>query len=112
MIMDFDQLKDAEERGFNPYASSTFTPFTNVPALPAEPVSGMVLGFTKRYTEDGPTYSFAAVRATARTSSWYLTGPNYAGEPMDWPTLLDFIGGLDEWRAVGVVATWTPLVTS
>lgn len=105
--MDFDQLKDAEDRGENPYASSTFTPFANVPTLPIEPAPGTVLGFTKRYTTDGPAYSFAAVRASNR---WYLTGAKYQGRPMNWPTLLDFIGGPGEWRGVGVVASWTPLV--
>jgi hypothetical protein len=105
--MDFDQLKDAEDRGENPYASSTFTPFAPEPAFPIEPAPGTVLGFTKRYTEDGPAYSFAAIRVAPRSKSWYLTGRET--EPVDWLTLLDFIGGPDEWRAVGMAASWVPL---
>lgn len=106
--MDFDQLKDAEASGFNPHASSAFTPFANMPTLPIEPAPGTVLGFTKRFTEDGPVYSYAAVRATAQALSWYLTSQQT--DPVDWLELLSFIGGPDEWRTVGVVASWTPLI--
>lgn len=107
--MDFDQLKDAEASGFNPHAVSAFTPFTaDQSAFPIEPAHGTVLGFTKRYSADGPAYSFAAIRVTPRSKSWYLTGQQT--DPVDWLELLSFIGGPDEWRTVGVVASWTPLV--
>lgn len=108
MIMEFDQLKDAEDRGFNPHSTDPFTPFVAEVPRPPEYVPGTVLGFTKQYSEDGPAYSFAAVHV--RWLGWYLTGPQYAGEPMRWDDLLDFIGGPEEWRTVGVVAKWTPLV--
>lgn len=86
----------------------SFFPFEQTPDLPAEPEPGTVIGFTKRYAEDGPGYSFAGIHV-ARLG-WYLTGPNYAGHPVTWETLLDFIGGPAEWAAVGVVTGWTPLV--
>lgn len=92
----------------NPVQS--FFPFEPPIVRPVEPMPGSVLGFTKQYREDGPGYAFAAVHVDRR--GWYLTGPNYAGDPIDWDVLLDFIGGPDEWARVGVVATWTPLVGS
>lgn len=86
---------------------SLFSPFEQVPARPVEPEPGTVLGFTKRYTEDGHGYSFAAL-SVARLG-WYLTGPNYSGKPLTWDELLDFIGGPTEWSQVGIVVTWAPL---
>lgn len=85
-----------------------WVPFEQPVPLPIEPAPGTVLGFTKRYHEDGPAYSFAAIHV-ARLG-WYLTGPKYAGHPVQWDTLLDFIGEPADWARVGVVTGWTPLV--
>lgn len=85
-----------------------WVPFEQATPIPVEPAPGTVLGFTKRYHEDGPAYSFAAIHV-ARLG-WYLTGPKYAGHPMQWDTLLDFIGEPADWARVGVVTGWTPLV--
>jgi hypothetical protein len=82
-------------------------PFEQPAARPVELEPGTVLGFTKRYTEDGHGYSFAAL-SVARLG-WYLTGPNYSGKPLTWDELLDFIGGPTEWSQVGIVVTWAPL---
>jgi hypothetical protein len=84
-----------------------WTPFEQTPARPVELEPGTVLGFTKRYTEDGPGYSFAALSVARR--GWYLTGPKYNGNPLTWDELLDFIGGPTEWSQVGIVVTWAPL---
>jgi hypothetical protein len=85
-----------------------FVPFEAVPARPEELAPGTVLGFTKRYREDGPGYSFVALRVDRK--GWYLSGLKHPGTPMDWDELLDFIGGPDDWARVGVVTAWTPLV--
>jgi hypothetical protein len=91
------------------FPAAPFTPFEQPTPLPIELPPGEVIGFTKRYREDGPTYSFVAIHVARM--GWYLTGPNYAGDPVDWVTLLDFIGGPDEWAKVGVVTSWSPLVS-
>jgi hypothetical protein len=88
--------------------SDEFTPFEQATTVPEEPAAGSVIGFVKRYREDGPGYSFAAVHV--HRLGWYLTGPKYAGEPVEWLDLLNFIGGWDEWKTIGVVVAWTPLV--
>lgn len=85
----------------------TGSPFEKESLRPIEPDSGAVLGFTKRYTEDGQGYSFVAINVGRL--GWYLSGPKYAGQPMTWDDLLDFIGGPDEWALTGVVAAWHPL---
>lgn len=85
-----------------------FFPFEAPVMRPGELPPGTVLGFAKRYTEDGPAYSFAALHVDRR--GWYVTGPKYSGQPMDWDVLLDFIGGPAEWATVGVVASWSPLL--
>jgi hypothetical protein len=104
-----DRLREQAGLRANLASQPTYTPFDREyeQAFPIEPEPGTVLGFTKRYTEDGPAYSFAAVRVAPRRVSWYLTGRET--EPVDWVTLLDFIGGPDEWARVGVVAAWHPL---
>lgn len=84
-----------------------FSPFPEPVRRPAEPEPGTVIGFAKAYREDGPLYSFAAVRVDRL--GWYLTGPQYSGQPMKWDALLDFIGGPAEWFRVGVVTEWSPL---
>jgi hypothetical protein len=83
-------------------------PFEQPAARPIELAPGTVLGFTKRYREDGPGYSFVAIHVDRL--GWYLTGPNYAGVPQSWDNLIDFIGGPEEWARVGVVTSWAPLV--
>lgn len=111
-LSEVDRLR--EQAGLRANLSDTrdpFVPFDPEPAQPTKPEelpAGTVLGFTKRYTENGTGYSFVAIRAGRL--GWYLTGPNYAGEPIRWADLLDFIGGPDEWARVGVVTAWTPLV--
>lgn len=89
-----------------------FHPFPAPVSRPQEPEAGTVIGFTKQFTEGGPSYSFAALRVGRLRKGWFLTGPNYAGTPMDWDDLLDFIGGPEEWARVGVVESWTPLAGS
>lgn len=95
---------------FGPTTRNLWVPFEQPAARPIELPPGTVIGFTKRYTEDGPGYSFAAIHVDRL--GWYLTGPKYSGQPVDWETLLDFIGGLDEWAHVGVVTGWTPMIGS
>ena len=111
--MDFDEAPDNELAtnydGTLAYVDQ-FNPFP-VPAMrPAEPGMGTVLGFTKQYAEDGPTYSFVALRAVQSRRGWYLSGPRNAAQPLDWDTLLDFIGGPDEWAQVGVATGWARMV--
>lgn len=86
-----------------------FVPFLAPVMRPVEPGVGAVLGFTKQYSEDGPAYSFAAIRATNKQRGWFLSGPRNAAQPLDWDSLLDFIGGPDDWARTGVVTGWTPL---
>lgn len=102
---------DMNEYGNEPQVTlpvPSFFPLEPATGYPAELEPGTVIGFTKRYSEDGPGYSFAAVHVARM--GWYLTGPKYAGRPMAWTDLLDFIGEPSDWRKVGVVNTWAPLV--
>lgn len=89
-----------------------FSPFPAPVMRPGEWPVGTVLGFTKQYSEDGPTYSFAAIRATGGRRGWFLSGPRNAAQPLDWDGLLDFIGCPDDWARVGVAGSWSPLVGS
>lgn len=91
-------------------ANTRFSPFPEPVMRPAEPEVGTVLGFTKQYSEEGPVYSFAAIHATSDQRGWYLSGPRNAAQPLDWDSLLDFVGGPDDWARVGVCMAWTPLV--
>lgn len=84
-----------------------FNPFPRPVARPAEPEVGTVIGFTKKFSEDGASYSFAAIHAVK--GRWYPTGPQYGGRPLSWDALLDFIGGPLEWARVGAVGSWDRL---
>ncbi len=107
-----DYSEEIEDRAY----ASGYTPPSFPPSLPFEleaprPVEmppGTVIGFSKQYTEDGAKYAFVAVHVGRK--GWYLTGPNYAGQPMDWDALLDFIGGPDEWAAAMFVSEWSRLI--
>jgi hypothetical protein len=84
-----------------------FNPFPRPVARPAEPEVGTVIGFTKKFSEDGTSYLFAAIHAVK--GRWYPTGPQYGGRPLSWDALLDFIGGPLEWARVGAVGSWDRL---
>jgi hypothetical protein len=98
----------AKTGNWSAFPAAPWVPFEQPAPLPIELPPGEVIGFTKRYREDGPAYSFVAIRVAPL--GWYLTGPNYAGRPIDWETLLEFIGGPDDWAKVGRVTSWTPLL--
>lgn len=69
---------------------------------PAEPEPGTVVGFTKRFREDGPGYAYVAIRIKGR--GWYTTGRPIV-EPATWAELLKFVDGADLW----VTRDWTRL---
>jgi hypothetical protein len=101
------QADNPEKRTGVNYFVQAFMPFEAPVIAPAEPMPTSVIGFTKRYREAGPAYSFVAVHVGRL--GWYLTGPNYAGTPMVWDDLLNFIGGPEEWARVGVATAWLSL---
>jgi hypothetical protein len=103
-----DGSTDPRLGGWSAFPAAPWVPFEQPAPLPIELPPGEVIGFTKRYREDGPAYSFVAIRVAPL--GWYLTGPNYAGQPIDWETLLEFIGGPDDWAKVGRVTRWSPLL--
>lgn len=58
--------------------------------LGKEPANGTVLKVEKRFSENGPKYVYAAVRANGM---WYLTGTVGAGiREYTWETLKEFVG--------------------
>lgn len=55
-----------------------------------EPANGTVLKIEKRFSENGPKYVYAAVRANGL---WFLTGTVGAGtKEYTWETLKEFVG--------------------
>lgn len=55
-----------------------------------EPANGTVFKIEKKYSQMGPRYVYAAVRADG---AWYLTGTSGAGvKQYDWEELKSFIG--------------------
>lgn len=123
MIMDPNQLEDADRRGFNPYARGEHgeplgyvggTPSMNpteqaaqsaADSQPAEPEPGTVVGFTKRFREDGPGYAYVAIRIKGR--GWFTTGSDVI-DPQTWGQILEFADGAQLW----VTRDWTRLTST
>jgi hypothetical protein len=150
MIMDPNQLEDADRRGINPYEESylaatynrrqelgaTVAQATGEPSPgagswgdyppvddgpdefgparsslnpteqaqtspPDQPEPGTVVGFTKRFREDGPGYAYVAIHIKGR--GWYLTGSDAGART--WAELVEFADGAQLW----VTRDWTRL---
>jgi len=118
MIMDPNQLEDADRRGVNPYAPENQrawgqtvaqatgqlnpTEQADTSSSPlAEPEPGTVVGFTKHFREDGPGYAYVAIRVKGK--GWFLTGS--AAGATTWDDLLEFADGVQLW----VTRDWTRL---
>ena len=76
-----------------------------IESYPTEPVNGKVIKFQKQFTEEGPVYNYAAIRAVGL---WNTTGPK-APKAYTWEELMSWMGK-DARTTLRIVGNWKGMV--